>query len=405
MSNWAGIDFIQDIVTSVDPKLQLISLQNGTMIKYDVLSIDIGSSSRGVHTIPGVNKYTIPTRPISSLLSQIENQEEMIIEKEELKYYNNDKVLRLVVIGGGLAGIELSLALNHRWKTMFQDKNLEVTILNSGTDLLPNESSWCREAIYNVLRERCVKVRHGCYVSHIDDSVIHLRNGEDVPYTHCLWATGAESHPLAWEIKAHGIAVNDNGWIQVRPTLQSISHSNIFAAGDCASIESPNFDSPSKAGVYAVRSGPILVDNISKVLNGFDDYDQLISYVPQEDFLKLIVCGDGTALGFRFGIPLEGKWVWQLKDKIDTMFMDLFRVENLPRLEGDNDDTYTNAQYDERTTKVELLEPEVGAMLLLSKDKTIDYEQAWNVLRDMMDDINYREEVLRVVSKQRLLTL
>jgi 8-oxo-dGTP pyrophosphatase MutT (NUDIX family) len=83
-----------------------------------------------------------------------------------------------------------------------------------------------------------------------------------------------------------------------------------------------------------------LIENLSRYLEmtskqmegGEDNHsNNLIVYNPQDDFLKLLMCGDGTALGFRFGIPIYGKWVWHLKDYIDNKFMNLFRI--IPRKE------------------------------------------------------------------------
>lgn len=59
--------------------------------------------------------------------------------------------------------------------------------------------------------------------------------------------------------------------------LQSTSHSNIFAGGDCVTMDTyagKNF--PPKAGVYAVRSGPIVAFNIVKFIKG----ESLVAYVP-----------------------------------------------------------------------------------------------------------------------------
>jgi selenide,water dikinase len=95
----------------------------------------------------------------------------------------------------------------------------------------------------------------------------------------------------------------------------------VFAAGDCSSIETgTGLPPPAKASVYAVRAGPVLIEN----LVSFVLHKQMMDYAPQDDFLKLIICGDGTALVFHSGIPLYGKWVMQLKDAIDQMFMNLF---------------------------------------------------------------------------------
>ena len=87
-----------------------------------------------------------------------------------------------------------------------------------------------------------------------------------------------------------------------------------------------------------MRSGPILIRNLSA---HWCNTTSFTCYKPQDEFLKLIACGDGTAFGIRFGIPLEGEWVWQLKDTIDQMFMDLFQVKNNLHLhftEGNDND-------------------------------------------------------------------
>jgi len=61
-------------------------------------------------------------------------------------------------------------------------------------------------------------------------------------------------------------------------------------------------------------------------------HGERVAFAPQADFLKLLMCGDGTALGFRFGLAFRGPWVWALKDMIDTGFMRLFAPESLPDL-------------------------------------------------------------------------
>ena len=149
-----------------------------------------------------------------------------------------------------------------------------------------------------------------------------------------------------------------------------------------------------------------------------DKAEDLIEYVPQDDFLKLLMCGDGSALGFRFGIPLVsqsvcnhhpfgelflkrfllvqyGKWVWDLKNHIDQMFMDLFKVDRL--LLETKRGKYDTSQYDSLVERHTQLNPEDAAILLQSDDG-VDFQDAWNVLRDMIASNDYKEEVLSCIS-------
>lgn len=130
---------------------------------------------------------------------------------------------------------------------------------------------------------------------------------------------------------------DENGFLKVRGTLQALSKDNILAAGDCCSIEGCEwipkagiFSFPSSdvrisptwtPGVYAVREGPILANNILKIVQGIHSGVQSLShldvYRPQHTFLSLMMTGDGEAIGSYRGIAYTGALAWKLKNKID----------------------------------------------------------------------------------------
>lgn len=381
LTDWAGIEFVNDKVIDLDCDNKCIYLRHSNEpVPFDVCSIDIGSASRGVHETPGAKEFTIPTRPISELVQRIEDAEQTMKPGEPQ---------HVAVIGGGAAGVELSMSILGRWKPLLGD-NLKLTLLNSGSELLPSESHACRRALREYIDDLGICVRHGCSVAEIQKDVIQLTSGEQIPYSQCVWATGAGPHALASKLQNRGLAVTERGWIRVNRNLQSISHPYIFAAGDCSSMEGLPTGPPPKAGVYAVRAGPVLIENLTGYLAG----TKLVDYTPQDDFLKLLVCGDRTAMGFRFGIPIQGKWVFQVKDAIDLQFMSLFRRENLPVLR--DGEPYDTSQYDaaQLTEKRKPLPPLEAAELIQRTDDNVDYEMAWNVLRDMTADVTYKEKVL-----------
>jgi len=393
LARWAGIDFINSRVVDIDVETNQIRLEGaGDVIKFDAVSVDIGSASQGLTETKGALEYTIPTRPISDLVYRLEK------ETEELK--KNPCSVYVVVIGGGAAGIELSMSVMGRWKPILGKDNIRITLLDSGDELLPHESTSNRQALRRVLSERGIEIRHGCYVDQVQKNCVRLTSGEEVSFTHCLFATGAGAHDLAFRLKERGLAVSDRGWIRVNQYLQSVSHPRVFAAGDCCTMEGlSNGGTPPKAGVYAVRSGPILIENLTKFLNQ-DEYGGSIAlktYKPQDDFLKLLSTGDGKAIGFRFGRPFVGKWVFQLKNAIDVGFMNLFKVENLPELvEGQ---PYDTSEYDATGERPPPRVPTEAAALLQRTDDDVDFQEAWNVLRDMAADKAYEEEVLEQMSK------
>ncbi|KAL7537342.1 hypothetical protein ACHAXR_007752 [Thalassiosira sp. AJA248-18] len=426
LADWAGIEFICGKVVGMSfddndgTKVVLVEEtdEKGNAIKreipFDVVSVDIGSTTRDFTVIPGAGEYTISTRPISDLVSRIQEEEGALKEKLTINGASNGA--EVVIVGGGAAGIELSLAMRARWNDLL-DSKLSITLIDSSGVLLPSETPACRSALKNVMEKYGVECRHNLLVDEVTSSHIHVSSNvdnsdvkEQIPYTHCIWATGAEAHHLSWNLHHQcGLSVSDRGWIQVNQHLQSLSHPSVFAAGDCCEIVNENRKSPPKAGVYAVRSGPILIENLTRFLGANshskteDDanMNELVAYYPQNEFLKLLMCGDGTALGFRFGVPLYGKWVWELKDHIDRMFMDLFDVKNLPTYNNGKEDSsnveYDTSQYDTYEAKKERMKAEDAAKLLLRTDDDVEFQKAWSVLREMMADEKYKDEVLSKV--------
>ncbi len=72
-----------------------------------------------------------------------------------------------------------------------------------------------------------------------------------------------------------------------------------------------------KAGVYAVRQGPVLARNLRAALG----QGRPAGYVPQQTFLSLLNTADGKALLRWRGIVSHSRLAWRLKDRIDRRFV------------------------------------------------------------------------------------
>ena len=401
LAKYAGMDFVQDCVIDIDfeNKRVYTKYRPDEPLTFDAISLDIGSTSRDLYSIPGAQQYTIPTRPIDKLVQRLEQA------RQDQLCETSTKTPHWVVIGGGAAGLELSMAVTTRWN---QDDRLkgkvQCTVLNAGTQLLPDESNAARKQLEHILDDKGIQVIHDCTVQEVTEDVVELQDGRTIPYTHCIWATGAGAHPLAYSLnELRGLDITKHGWIQVTPTLQSLKYPFVFAAGDCASIQNLPKGPPPKAGVYAVRAGPILIENLTRYLDGKSS-SEFLSYEPQEDFLKLLVCGDEKALGFRFGLALYGSWVWKLKDHIDRSFMDLFDVSKIKEVKeaGEQPGKYDTSQYDAiDDTEVPPLNTADAAKLLQRQDDGVDYMLAWRTLRAMARNDDYRDSVLTHIHEEQ----
>jgi selenide,water dikinase len=172
-----------------------------------------------------------------------------------------------------------------------------------------------QRAFLRVCRERDVVVHLNARVQRVEGKKLITADGRSHVIDEILWATRAGVQ--SW-LGGAGLAVDDGGFVAVNPTLESISHPGIFAAGDCAAVlEHPR----EKAGVFAVRQGPALEGNLRRALRG----QVLKDFVPQQRFLGLISTGDRYAVATRGGsLMLEGGWVWRWKNWIDQRFMRKF---------------------------------------------------------------------------------
>ncbi len=218
----------------------------------------------------------------------------------------------LVILGGGAAGVELAFAIAHR-ATVDGWSHLRIAL--AGSDALPLEGAPAalRRRAAALLVQRGIAWHGERRASRIEPGQIHFERDEALAFDACLVVTGAAAPD--WPRRS-GLATDERGFIRVGPTLQSVSHPHILAAGDVAAYH----DARPKSGVYAVRAGPILAENLRASCEG----RPLRDWAPQRRALYLISTGDRHALASWGRWAWSGDWVWHWKDRIDRRFMQRF---------------------------------------------------------------------------------
>jgi selenide,water dikinase len=279
-------------------------------VPYDLLSINIGSTP-SARQIPGAAEHAIPVKPIDGFIGRF--------EEARLRVLAANGRARIGVVGGGAGGVELLLSLHRRLTrdvaaAGFDPSGLTFTLITDSDDVLPTFPARMRRRFAEILRERGIRVLVGSKVTEVRADAVNVEGCGPIALDEVFWTTQAAA--AAW-LADTGLALDREGFIRVSETLQSVSHPEVFAAGDIASLEG---HAPPKSGVYAVRSGPPLAGNLRRVLEG----RPLARYKPQREALYLISTGERYALGARNGLTFEGAWVWKLKDFIDRRFMARF---------------------------------------------------------------------------------
>jgi len=296
-----------------------IHLEGRAPVAFDFASINIGSTVAGLST-PGVREHAIPTRPIGKFVTRLDTMFENLDANGAsgaAGAVGARQPMRVIVVGAGVGGVEVAFALDHRVRAL--GREIDVTLIECGPEILPGYPAGMRRRSTRVAEERGIRIVTGRRVQRVESGRAFLEQDQDgLGFDLLLWVTGAFGHTL---FRASDLPTDDRGFVKVRSTLQLEDYDNIFAVGDCATLtRHPNTP---KAGVYAVRQGPVLASNLRRALAGGLSLDD---YKPQHDFLALINTGGGSAIGGKWSLSFEGRWVFQLKDRIDRKFMYRFQV-------------------------------------------------------------------------------
>ena len=301
----AGARFVVAPAVGLDPAARRLRLDGRPPLPYDTAAFDVGSTVAGLE-LPGVATHAVPTRPIGDLVRRVD---------EVLARARGGSALRVTVVGGGAGGVELGFAFQARLARA--GVTPRVTLLEAGDRVLPGYAAGAARRVAREATRRGIAIRLRARVREARADAVVLDGGEVLETDALLWVAGAARHPLFADA---GLETDARGFVRVGSTLQCVGHPELFAVGDCASLaHAPDLP---KAGVYAVRAGPVLAHNLHALLTG----GALREYHPQRDYLSLLNLGDGRAIGAKWGLAATGRSVFRLKDAIDRRFMRRFQV-------------------------------------------------------------------------------
>ena len=301
----AGAGLILDEAIGFDRAARRVRLKGGEALAYDILSVDIGITP-DLSGIAGADEHALAVKPIGSLLEKWDRLLDSALAP--------DGPRRFAIVGGGAAGICLAFAVRAFFTARVSDP-ITVSLIGASEALGINAGMHRR--IAQALKRHGIAVHADDAALRIDQNGVSLASGRHVPADSVLVSTHAAPPPV---LAATDWAKDESGFLAVRPTLQILNDETAFAVGDCATtVAHPR----PKAGVFAVRQGPVLARNLRRAVRG----QALETYIPQRDHLLLIATGDGRAIGGRGRfLAFEGRLAWRLKDVIDRRFMRRFEL-------------------------------------------------------------------------------
>ncbi|MBK6636425.1 MAG: selenide, water dikinase SelD [Rhodocyclaceae bacterium] len=310
LAEFAGARYYRDEVVGIDRAARKVLCRHRPPVPYDALSINVGSTPR-LDGVPGAAEHAVPVKPIRAF------NERWLALLARVRAHVGPTTI--AVVGAGAGGVEMTLAMQHRLRKELialgrNPDELHFHLFSGDAQILTTHNSRVRAAFMNTLLERGVHVHLNAQVQQVSGGVVQAGNGERITADEILWITQAGGAP--W-LRTTGLALDEAGFVRVRPTLQTETDPLVFAAGDCASFAERPLE---KAGVFAVRMGRPLAENLRRMVVG----EPLDDYRPQRRWLALISTGDQHAVASRGAFYARGDWIWRWKDWIDRRFMRKF---------------------------------------------------------------------------------
>lgn len=311
LAAWAGARFFHDDVVGLDRATGHVLCRHRPPVPYDLCAINTGATPQ-VAKVPGACEHALPVKPIQQF-----NARWLALLAQVRQRPGRHTV---AVVGGGAGGVELALAMQFRLRNELQalgrDPNgLVMHLLTRDAEVMPTHNARVRQRFTRVLAQRGIHLHTRAEVRQVTEGQLATSAGHTLAADHIVWVTQAGGP--AW-LAQTGLALDAEGFIQTNPHLQS-SDPRVFAAGDVAAFTARPLE---KAGVFAVRMGPPLADNLRRAARG----EPLLAYRPQRHWLALVSTGDRYAVASRGPLSAAGRWLWRWKDHIDRQFMRRFNA-------------------------------------------------------------------------------
>jgi NADH dehydrogenase FAD-containing subunit len=303
-------------------------------IPYDLAAFAVGSDAIGAAAAVATGDGAVlPCKPIGRVVELRRRLEAMAERRQAAE--------PVVVVGGGAAGVEIALGIAGRFAAAATPH--PVILLEAGAEILAGTAERFRRRAAAALARHRVEVRTRSRVVAVEPidtgdeagggawpargkdlpadaqepaARVHPESGAALTCRLVVWVTAAVGWPL---FRDAGLPLDERGFLLTNAALRSVADPRVFAAGDCGTLA--DFRSTPKAGVYAVREGPILYRSLRAAIAAGPPP----RYRPQRGFLAILNTADGCALLSYKGLVSYSRWAWRLKDQIDRRFVARYR--------------------------------------------------------------------------------
>jgi len=239
LSDRADITVLLDQVTGFDFDQKKVRLEKN-VLAYDYLVLALGGQTgyfghpEWERFAPGLKSLDDALRIRSHVLLSFEQAE------NEADTSEHDKLMTIVVVGGGPTGVELAGSFAELTRTVLKrdfrridPTQARIILIEASPGLLANFPPDLSASARRQLEALGVQVRTGTSVKDIREGEVELAGGEIIPAANIVWAAGVSASPLT---KKLGVDLDRAGRVKVNPDLSLPGHPEIFAIGDLALV-------------------------------------------------------------------------------------------------------------------------------------------------------------------------
>ncbi len=297
-----GVDFRRGDVVHISPTAQTVRMADGHVIEFDKLVLAMGSTGT-TFGIPGVEENALQMKDIkqaraikNSLLQKYEDVEIGLAPKE---------ALRVVVVGGGPTGVEVTGAvaeLQRSMKREFPDiaEHASVTLVEAAPRLLMPFSEKSSARAKSDLEALGATVKLDAAVDRMYATDVHLKSGEVLPAGTIVWAAGVAA-PAEWAVL--GLTDRSNRLI-VSPTLELSE--NIWVIGDMAHVDAGEGRPLPMVASVAMQQGRYLANAFERARRG-----EAVAPFTYKDKGQMATIGRRRAVvEMPNGMRLSGTFAW-----------------------------------------------------------------------------------------------
>lgn len=269
------VEFIYEKAIAVDYENKTVTTEK-QHLSFDYLIIATGAQTNFFSFIEGLRENSYGVKNLMRAYNFRKEFENLIYKKLQNEEISSDNEINLAIGGAGLSGVEVAAEMAHVIETYSKTlgkraKAIKIVLIDASNTILPGMSSYIIKNTEKRLEKLGVKILTSAFITNVDKTAIHFKNGEPLNYHFMIFTGGVKASNLNTRL---GCEKNRIDQLIADPKLNIHNSKNIFAIGDCVEMRDihgkllpPTAQIAEKSAEYVAKS--ILTTMEGKTSNPF----------------------------------------------------------------------------------------------------------------------------------------